>query len=131
MSYGGCSYGGCAYGGGSDDVTPTQGVLFNTIKDPSGNVLSNVQVIVTLMPTAGFRNDYSLAEVARRVDTDTDTFGYWELPLEANANITPANTWYEVNELIPDVDGGKRVWYVRVAAGVAASVSASQVTSLP
>jgi hypothetical protein len=90
-----------------------------------------VQVEIKLMPTAGFRLSIPNAEVARQVIVVSNAVGYWECPVESNANISPLGSWYQVTELIPDVDGGKRVWYVRVTANQIVSVSAAKVATLP
>ncbi len=87
--------------------------ITNTIKDASGTAIPSVPVQVRLMPSGGFRiSDFT--EVARLDSTSTDATGFWSLDLERNANITPANSWYEVTELVPDSAGGKRVWFIAV-----------------
>jgi hypothetical protein len=87
--------------------------ITNTIKDPSGTAIASVPVQVRLMPAAGFRiSDFT--EVARLDATTTDSTGFWSLDLERNSNITPANSWYEVTEQVPDSAGGKRVWFIAV-----------------
>lgn len=130
-TYGGAPYGGVGYAGAFSAITGTLGLLHNTILDPAQLPIANVQVEIKLMPTSGFRNYVPNTEVARQVTVITNAVGYWECPVEANANILPAGSWYQVTELIPDVDGGKRVWYVRVTANAIMSVSSAQVTSLP
>lgn len=130
-TYGGAPYGGVGYGGAFSAITGTLGLLHNTILDPAQLPIAGVRVECRLMPTGGFRNSVPNTEVARQVDTTSNSVGYWELPLEANSNITPVGSWYQITELIPDVDGSKRVWYVRVTANAIMSVFAAQVTSLP
>lgn len=126
--YGGAPYGGAGYAGAFSPISSTLGLLFNTILDPAQLPVANVLVTATLKPTAGFRLSLPLAEVARTVSTTSSATGYWELPLESWLNITPANTWYEIVEEIPQVDGGRRVWTVRVIANQIVSVSAARIT---
>lgn len=127
-TYGGAPYGGVAYAGAFSPITGTLGLLYNTILDPAQIPIPNVTVTATLKPTAGFRLSLPLAEVSRTVTTQSSLTGYWELPLESYLNITPANTWYEIVEEIPQVDGGRRVWTVRVVANQIVSVSAARIT---
>lgn len=101
-------------------------VISNSVKDPNGGAVANCLVEVRLMPTAGFRIDDGL-EVARVKTTLTDVNGAWSLALERNSNISPASTYYEVVEYIPDAQGGRRVWLIQVGAAPA-SVSSSLVT---
>lgn len=102
--------------------------ITNTITDPAGTAVASVRVVAKLMPTAGFRVDTG-AEVARIVEATSNSSGVWTLNLERAANITPANTTYEVTEHIPDASGGKRVWNISVGASNQ-SVSAALVTPL-
>lgn len=66
------------------------------------------------MPCAGFRADAT--EVAQRYDTVTASNGTWSATLERNSNITPAGTYYEVEERIPASRGGSKVWQFVVGA---------------
>lgn len=127
-TYGGAPYGGAAYAGAFSAVTGTLGLLYNTILDPAQLPVPGVLVNATLKPSAGFRLSVPQAEVARTVTTVSNAVGYWELPLESWLNITPANTYYEIVEQIPQVDGGRRVWTVRVTANQIVSVSAARIT---
>ena len=127
-TYGGAPYGGSAYAGAFSSITGTLGLLYNTILDPAQLPIAGVNITARLMPTAGFRLTVPFAEVARTVNTISSATGYWELPLESYLNITPANTWYEITEEIAQVDGGRRVWTVRVTANQIVSVSAAKIT---
>lgn len=127
-TYGGAPYGGAAYAGAFSSVTGTLGLLYNTILDPAQLPITGISVYAKLMPTAGFRLSVPLSEVARQVNTVSNSVGYWELPLESYLNITPSNTYYEIVEEIPQVDGGRRVWTVRVTANQIVSVSAARIT---
>lgn len=103
--------------------------ISNTVTDPSGVAVASCPVTVTLMPSGGFRSD-TFTEVARTVSTTTNASGFWSLALERNTNITPANTYYEVVEQIPDARGGRRVWAISVGASNQ-SVLAALVTPPP
>lgn len=127
-TYGGAPYGGASYSGAFSAVTGTLGLLYNTILDPAQLPIAGVLVTARLMPTAGFRLSVPLAEVARTVTTLSSAVGYWELPLESYLNITPSLTYYEIVEEIPQADGGRRVWTVRVTANQIISVSAARIT---
>lgn len=89
--------------------------ISNTITGPTGTAIANVRVIAKLMPSAGFRID-AFSEVARTVEATSDANGLWSLALERNSNISPANTYYQVTELIPDASGGRRIWNISVGA---------------
>jgi hypothetical protein len=89
--------------------------ISNTVKDSSGTVIASVPVQVRLMPSGGFRTA-DFTEVARLVSTTTNSSGFWSLLLERNSTITPANSWYEVTEFVPESAGGKRVWNIAVGA---------------
>lgn len=67
------------------------------------------------MPTGGFRTA-AATEVARLVSTTTNGSGVWSLVLERNADISPANTYYQVTEHIPESAGGKRTWNISVGS---------------
>lgn len=127
-TYAGAPYGGSAYAGAAVSISTTLGLLYNTLLNPSSLPIVGVEVTATLKPTSGFRIAAPSAEVSRTVSTVSNTVGYWELPLESYLNITPANTYYQVVENIPQVSGGRRVWTVRVTAGQIISVSAARIT---
>lgn len=103
--------------------------ITGTIKDPAGGAVASVPVICRLMPTGGFRTADG-TEVAREVRTTTNAGGVYTLVIERNAGITPANTYYEVTELIPAVNGGPKVWNISVGASDQ-TVLAALVTPLP
>lgn len=105
------------------------GTLTNTIKDPSGTALSGVTVNARLKPSGGFRTDAS--EIARLESTTTNASGAWSLTLEANADISPAGTYWEIEEQIPDANGGPATWAVSVTSGTSQSVQAALVSALP
>lgn len=118
-TYGGVYYGGAPYAGLLTTVTPTQGVIYNTVLDPAGIPVAGANVTIKLMPTAGFRITDTFnqhREVARQHSTITDSSGFWQMPVEINSNITPALTYYQVTEFIPTVSGGRRVWNVVVTS---------------
>ena len=103
------------------------GTLYEYIEDALGNPIPNVVVTARLRPGAGWRSsDY--AQIAGAVTARTDGTGYFSLVLERNADILPANTFYEVTLEFPD--RRTRQYKVSVGAG-ASSLYASQVTPPP
>lgn len=90
--------------------------ISNTILDPIGSPVANAVVVAKLMPFASFRIS-TFTEVARQVQTTTNSSGFWQLDLERQSNINPADTtWWEVTEYIPDAKGGSRTWNISVGA---------------
>lgn len=88
--------------------------ITNTVLDPSGAPVSGARVVARLLPFPGFRISDS-SEVSGTVETTTNGSGVWTIDLERQSNITPANTFYEVTELVRD--GGRtsrRVWNISV-----------------
>lgn len=103
--------------------------ISNTLTDASGNGLAEVEVIVRLVPRGAFRTDTG-TEIAPIVRTTTDVNGAWSLVLEEQANITPSNSFYEVEERIPNRYGGPRKHTFEVGASNA-TLHASLVTPIP
>lgn len=90
--------------------------ITNTITTLDGTTaVAGVPVIVRLMPVGGWVTATG-AEVAREYRTVTDASGVWTLTLTESASITPANTYYEVTELIPRAYGGPRKCNISVGA---------------
>lgn len=89
--------------------------ITGTITDPSGVAVAGAAVSCTLMPAGGFRSADG-SEVARTVNTTTNASGVYTLVLERNSGITPANTYYEINEQVPAAQGGVQVWRISVGA---------------
>lgn len=89
--------------------------ITGTITGPTGTVVSGAQVVCRLMPLGGFRSADG-SEVARAVATTTNGSGVYTLVLERNSGITPANTYYQLTEFIPEAQGGTRVWNISVGA---------------
>lgn len=90
-------------------------IISNTVTNPSGTALEGVPVVVRLVPGGGFRISDS-SEVTPKVTTVTDSSGDWSLVLEENANITPANSYYEVEEQLTAAQGGPRKFTFEVGA---------------
>jgi hypothetical protein len=98
--------------------------ITNTTTDPTGAVVANVPVTITLYgqatgsvptPVAGFRiSDGS--EVVQTTSLTSNASGVWTAALERNANITPANTFYIAVENFPVANGGPRFWFFSVGA---------------
>lgn len=88
--------------------------ITNTITGPTGTAVEGATIVATLKPGPGFRISDS-SEIAARVTTTTDSSGDWSLSLERQSNISPADsTWWEIEEQIPDAEGGARVWAISV-----------------
>jgi hypothetical protein len=112
--------------------------ITNTTTDPSGAVVPNVAVSVTLfgqsaggppVPAAGFRiSDGS--EVVQTINLTSSNAGVWSIPLERNSNITPANTFYVAVENFPIASGGPRYWFFQVGS-LNQTLQAALVSPLP
>lgn len=104
-------------------------VISNTITDLDGTAISGVVIVVRLKPGPGFRTADS-TEVASQDSTTTNSTGFWSLTLERNAGIEPNGSYYEVEEQIPDANGGLRSWAIEVGASNQ-SLLAALVNPLP
>lgn len=104
--------------------------ITNTITDPTGTPLVGVTVNARLKPNGGGFRVSDSSEATTLVTTTTNGSGVWTLNLERNANITPGNSYYEVEERIPDTSGGSRTWVIQVGASNQ-SVYASLVSTPP
>jgi hypothetical protein len=89
--------------------------ITGTVTDPTGVAVSGAVVVCTLMPTGGFRTADG-SEVARAVSTTTNASGVYSFALERNSGISPANTYYQIEERIPAANGGTKVWNISVGA---------------
>lgn len=87
----------------------------HTILDSSMDPIEGVLVRAVLMPGPGFRNDDD-SEIARTVETESDSNGDWTLALERQANIVPSGTYYVVDEFIPFAKGGPARYAISVPA---------------
>ena len=104
-------------------------VISNVVTDPNGVAVADCPVIIRLQPAGSFRiTDDS--EIAPVVETITDDTGLWSIALEETSNITPANSYYEVEERIPAHRGGARKYTFEVGAA-SASLLASLVSIIP
>lgn len=92
------------------------GTITNTIKDPSGNAIASVIVTFTLKPGPGFRISDG-TEIAEITTATSNSSGVYTINLEQNANITPTNSYYEVNEAVPQSLGGPNIWTIQVQSG--------------
>lgn len=75
--------------------------ITNTVTDPSGAAVVGARIVARLVPSPAFRIAEG-SEIKQLVETVTDASGNWSLALERTANITPANSNYEVTEYLPD-----------------------------
>lgn len=103
--------------------------ITNTLLNPAGTPVVGALVRVTLMPGPGFRI-VTGTEVARVIETTTNASGVWSLVLEENASISPANTYYVVDEFHPARSGGPTRYIIQVGAADQ-SVFASMVSPSP
>lgn len=103
--------------------------ITNSVKDATGVAVSGAKVRIRLMPCAGFKITDG-QEVAQRCDTVTDASGNWTATLEQNINISPAGTYYEVEEFIPVTSGGSKKWQFLVGA-VGQTLAAAAITAVP
>lgn len=93
------------------------GVITNHLMDPSGTALSGVTVNARLKPLPGGFRTASYYEISQLETTTSDASGDWSLVLEINTDITPGDSYWEVEELIPASAGEPRVWSIQVGAG--------------
>jgi hypothetical protein len=104
--------------------------ISNTCTDPSGVAVASVTVKATLVPALRAFRTGPATEVAAVVSTVSNGSGAWSLVLERNADITPAGTYYIVEEQIPAASGGPRFYEILVGASDQ-TLLAAQVTPIP
>src|SRR5690348_5867699 len=100
-------------------------VISNTVIDPSGNPVPFATVVATLVVPA-FLTATGI-EVATQVTTTANASGVWSLALERNADLTPAGTYYIIDQLLP---AGTRSYAIQVGA-TDQSLIASLVSPIP
>jgi len=110
----------------------TTSVISNTLLDLDGvTPLVGVKVVARLRGGNQFFRASDGAEVARRKQAATNSSGVWQLTLErTGANLTPAGSFYEVEEQVPDASGGVALTNIIVGA-VNANLLASQISVPP
>lgn len=86
----------------------------HTVRDASATALPNVLVVANLNKNA-FRTTGG-AQVARRKEYTTDANGLVTMVLEANADMTPTDTWWTVQVDLPVEHGGPQVFTARSTA---------------
>jgi len=79
-------------------------IISNVITDASGVPLAGVPITITLVAYGAFRVSDS-SELAPQLTVTTDTTGTWSVALERTSNITPADSFYHVDEQIPSAQG--------------------------
>lgn len=102
-----------------------------TITDASNNPIEGVVVIARLRPVSGAVRVDDMTEMSGESRTITDASGYYEFDFERNGNLTPANTYYEIEERIPRKYGGTVVWAIVVGASDFNIAQAGITTQLP
>lgn len=85
----------------------------NTILTPDGVPVAGVPVFIYLRPEGSFRTSDKSELVSPLVVTTSPT-GVWTTPLEDNLNITPAGSYYEIEERVPPMYGGTQIWNIYV-----------------
>ena len=85
----------------------------NTILTPAGNPVAGVQVLIFLRPEGCFRTS-DKSELVSPLIVTTNASGTWSTPLEDNLNITPAGSYYEIEERVPPMYGGTQIWNIYV-----------------
>ena len=103
--------------------------ISGTIQDPTGAALSGVTVVARILPRPAFVTATGV-ELAPLYSTTTNGSGVYALTLTRTADITPAESFYEITEYIPDRYGGPVKHVIQVGSG-AASVYASLVSAPP
>ncbi|MGH7432352.1 MAG: hypothetical protein ACREJL_01225, partial [Candidatus Methylomirabilales bacterium] len=103
--------------------------ITNTIRDLNGDPVSGVSVIARLRPGPGFRVSDG-AELVPEETTTSDVNGAWTLTLERNLDITPAGSWYEIEEDLTIPRGQPRIWAINVGT-INASLAAALVSPPP
>lgn len=103
--------------------------ITNTLTDLNGDPVAGVTVIARLKPGAAFRVTEG-TEIAPQDETTTDNDGIWSLALERQTNIDPSDTYYEIEERIPDAKGGPKFHSIQVGASNQ-TLQAARVDVLP
>jgi hypothetical protein len=100
----------------------TTSTITNTVTDPSGAAIVGARVVARLVPAPCFRITEG-TEIEPVKETVTDATGAWSLVLERTANITPANSNYEIVEYLPDAPKKHTIQVVGNASLAASLVS--------
>ncbi len=87
-------------------------IATRTITDPSGVPVVGAVIVARLRPVAAAVRVDDLTAISGEVRTTTNASGVYSLTLERNGNITPANTYWEIEERIPRLNGGTKMWAV-------------------
>ena len=103
--------------------------ITGTIQSPVGAALPNVRVVCRLLPRPCFETATAI-ELAPITSTTTNASGIYTFTLVRTADITPADSYYEITEYIPDNYGGPVKHVIQVGAANT-SVLASLVSTPP
>lgn len=104
-------------------------IITGVVTDPAGTPLENIGVKCRLLPRPAYLTATG-AELSLTVETTSDSNGQYQFTLTETADITPADSFYEITEYIPPRYGGAVKHIIQVGAN-AASVLASLVSSPP
>lgn len=103
--------------------------ITHTVTGPTGTALEGVPIIIRLVPRGAFRTADG-TEVAPVYETTTNASGVWSATLERNSGISPANSFYEVEQQLTKAQGGPRKYTFQVGASNA-TLYASLVSPIP
>jgi hypothetical protein len=104
-------------------------IITGNITNASGTALANVAVKVRLLPRPAYKTSTG-AELSPTIEFTTDASGNYAMTLERTADITPANSFYEVTEYIPTRYGGAVKHIIQVGSSNT-TVLASLVSTPP
>jgi hypothetical protein len=83
--------------------------IYDTVLDPLGNPISDLEVAVRLVDAAFYRPDPSVSIQPIEMTTKTDANGYWSFDLIPNALLAPRGNYYILRV-------GKKFYYLWIPA---------------
>lgn len=101
-----------------------------TITDPAGTPLVGVVVIARLRPVNSAIRIDDFTECTGEIRAVTNGSGVYTVTLERNGNLTPANTYWEIEERIPRINGGTKIWAV-VSGAANFNIGTAGIVSVP
>lgn len=103
---------------------------YRTITDASNAPVVGAVIIARLRPVGAAIRVDDATECSGEVRAVTDGAGFYQIPLERNGNLTPANTYWEIEERIPRSKGGTKVWAV-VSGAVNFNIATAGIQTVP
>jgi hypothetical protein len=104
-------------------------IITGNVTNAAGTAMQYVTVRVRLLPRPAFKTSTG-AELSPTIYYTTDASGNYAMTLERTADITPANSYYEVTEFISPRYGGSVKHLIQVGSGNT-TVLASLVSTPP